>query len=85
MIGNYIADFYCHKAKLVVELDGSGHYEQKAIQRDIARTQYLESQGLQVLRFTNLEVTRQFRCVCEAIDTQAKKRFPRGEAVSAAD
>jgi very-short-patch-repair endonuclease len=85
VIGNYIADFYCHKAKLVVELDGSGHYEQKAIQRDIARTQYLESQGLQVLRFTNLEVTRQFRCVCEAIDTQAKKRFPRGEAVSAAD
>ena len=85
VIGNYIADFYCHKAGLVVELDGSGHYEQETIQKDLTRTQYLESQGLLVLRFTNLEVTGQFQGVCEAIDTQAKKRFPRGEAVSVAD
>ena len=85
VIGNYIADFYCHKARLIVELDGSGHYEQETIQKDLARSQYLESQGLLVLRFTNLEVTRQFQCVCEAIDTLAKKRFPRGEAVSVAD
>ena len=85
VIGNYIADFYCHKAGLVVELDGSGHYEQETIQKDLERTQYLESLGLLVLRFTNLEVTRQFQCVCDVIDTQAKKRFPRGEAVSVAD
>ena len=85
VIGNYIVDFYCHKARLVVELDGSGHYEPETIQRDIARTQYLQSQGLEVLRFTNLEVTRQFRSVCDVIDAQAKKRFPRGEAVSEAD
>ena len=85
VIGNYIADFYCHKARLIVELDGSGHYEQETIQKDLARSQYLESQGLLVLRFTNLEVTRQFQSVCEAIDTLAKKRFPRGEAVSVAD
>ena len=85
VIGNYIADFYCHKAAMVVELDGSGHYELETIQKDLARTKYLESQGLLVLRFTNLEVTRQFQSVCETIDTQAKKRFPRGEAVSVAD
>ena len=85
VIGNYIADFYCHKARLIVELDGSGHYGQETIQKDLARSQYLESQGLLVLRFTNLEVTRQFQSVCEAIDTLAKKRFPRGEAVSVAD
>ena len=85
VIGNYIVDFYCHKAKLVVELDGSGHFEQETIRKDTVRTGYLESQGLQVLRFTNLEVTRQFQSVCEAIDAQAKKRFPRGGAVSVAD
>ena len=84
-IDNFIADFYCHKARLIVELDGSGHYGQETIQKDLARTKYLESQGLLVLRFTNLEVTRQFQSVCETIDTQAKKRFPRGEAVSVAD
>ena len=70
---------------MVVELDGSGHYEQETVQKDIVRTQYLESQGLLVLRFTNLEVIRQFQSVCEMIDMQAKKRFPRGEAVSEAD
>ena len=85
VIGEYIADFYCHKARLVVELDGSGHYEPEMIRKDMERTGYLESHGLKVLRFTNLEVTRQFQSVCQVIDAQAKERFPRGEAVSEAD
>ena len=63
IIGNYIADFYCHKAKLVIELDGSQHYDPQAIEDDRTRTHDLESLGLQVLRFTNLEILREFRNV----------------------
>ena len=74
VIGNYIADFYCHKAKLVVELDGSQHYDPMEQENDRKRTAYMESQGLLVLRFTNLEVLRQFRNVCEAIDLAVKER-----------
>ena len=81
VIGSYIVDFYCHKAKIVVELDGSQHYEPEEMKKDAIRTKYLESQGLCVLRFTNTEVLQQFQSVCEKIDMEAKKRFPRGEAV----
>ena len=74
VIGNYIADFYCHKAKLVVELDGSQHYDPLEIEKDKKRTLYLESLGLKVLRFTNLEVEREFRNVCEMIDMTVKEQ-----------
>ena len=85
VIGNYIADFYCHKARLVVELDGSQHYEPKGIKYDQQRTQFLQAQGVQILRFTNLEVLQQFPLVCDAIDRTVKNSFPRGEAGSEAD
>ena len=74
VIGNYIADFYCHKAKLVVELDGSQHYTPDEQAYDRKRTAYLESQGLFVLRYSNLDVLRKFDNVCEAVDTMAKER-----------
>ena len=74
VIGNYIADFYCHKAKLVIELDGGGHYEPGNVQNDAERTKYMESIGLFVLRFTNLEVSRYFKAVCEKIDLEIKQR-----------
>ena len=74
VVGNYVVDFYCHQAKLVVELDGSQHCEPREMEYDEKRTQYLESQGLQVLRFSNLDVMRQFDAVCEVIDTTAKAR-----------
>ena len=74
VIGNYIADFYCHQAKLVVELDGSQHYSPEEKEYDQKRTSYLQSQGLLVLRFSNLDVIRRFRDVCEAIDITAKER-----------
>ena len=74
IIGNYIADFYCHQAKLVVELDGSQHYDPEEQKKDSERTRYLESQGLKVLRFSNLDVIRRFRGVCEAIDMAATER-----------
>ena len=75
MIGEYIVDFYCHKAKLIIELDGSGHYEPEKKEKDKNRTQYLESLGLTVLRFTNTEVTKQFREVCEKIDITIKQKM----------
>ena len=75
VIGEYIADFYCHKAKLVVELDGSGHYEPESIQKDQKRTAYFGSLGITVLRFTNLEVMQQFRSVCKKIDETINKQM----------
>ena len=75
IIGNYIVDFYCHQAKLVVELDGSQHCDPGTAEYDQKRTNYLRSQGLEVLRFSNLDVMRQFRSVCEAIDIAVKGRI----------
>ena len=74
VVGNYIADFYCHQAKLVVELDGSQHCESEKLEYDQKRTAYLESLGLQVLRFSNLDVLREFQNVCEVIDRTANAR-----------
>ena len=74
VIGNYIVDFYCHQANLVVELDGSQHYDPKTIEYDKKRTEYLQSQNIEVLRFSNLDVMRQFRSICEVIDTAVKRR-----------
>ena len=75
VISEYIVDFYCHKARLVVELDGSGHYEPEQIEKDRERTSYLETQGLLVLRFTNLDVQKKFHAVCEEIDKKVKERY----------
>ena len=68
VIGNYIVDFYCYRAKLIIELDGSQHYNPDAIRYDQTRTDYLQQQGYSVLRFTNSDVNQQFRAVCEMID-----------------
>ncbi len=73
VIGNYIADFYCNQAKLVVELDGSQHCNPEEIEYDQRRTQYLQSQGLTVMRLSNLDVMRRFDSVCEAIDMAVKQ------------
>ena len=74
VLGNYIVDFYCHKAKLAVELDGSQHYSPEEKEKDLIRTRYLEQQGVLVLRFSNLDVIRRFRSVCEAIEIKVKER-----------
>ena len=75
IIGSFIADFYCHQARLVVELDGSRYCDPGSLEYDQKRTEYLRSQGLEVLRFSNLDVMRQFRSVCEAIDIAVKGRI----------
>ena len=67
-VGVYIVDFYCYKAKLVVELDGSQHCDPVATAYDTKRTEFLNSQGLYVLRISNLDVLREFEGVCELIN-----------------
>ena len=74
IIGNYIVDFYCHKAKLVVELDGSQHYLPPGRMADEERTRYLQALDLTVLRFSNLDVLKRFESVCETIDSTVKMR-----------
>ena len=74
-IGNYIADFYCARAGLILELDGSGHYEPMQILHDTVRTHELEAMGLSVLRICNLDVDRNFRGVCTYIDEITKQRI----------
>ena len=73
-IGDYIVDFYCHAAGLVIELDGSQHFEPDAIRYDEARTRFLYAQGLRVLRIANIDVDRNFEGVCALIDKTVRER-----------
>lgn len=75
LIGNYIVDFYCHKARLVIELDGSQHYEEDNRVYDQKRTEYLSKIGLKVLRFSNWDVNHNIREVCQMIDDEVKSRL----------
>ncbi len=67
VLGAYIVDFYCATANLVVELDGSQHYEDDGAAADRVRDEYLSGLGLRVLRYSNLEVNRHFESVCADI------------------
>ena len=71
-LGNYIADFYCAKARLVIELDGGGHYTTEQTGKDNLRTLELEAMQLTVVRICNLDIDRNFRGVCEYIDSAVK-------------
>ena len=80
----YIVDFYAYRVRLAIELDGSGHYEPEQMQYDKRRSELLwEKYGISVLRFTNLEIQRQFQAVCEQIDAHIAQRLPLGEAGTA--
>ena len=74
-IGCYFVDFYCFQAKLVVELDGSQHCMPSEIEYDMRRTEYLEQQGLYVIRISNLDVIKNFRGVCEMIHIAVQDRM----------
>ena len=74
VLGKYIADFYCASAKLVIELDGSQHYEPQNQRTDQIRTEYLETFGVAVLRIANTDVMRNFSGVCEYIDGLIQSR-----------
>ena len=69
IIDNYIIDFYCPRAKLVIELDGSQHYEKEAMEYDALRTEYLNALDLSVLRFSNGEIENGFEAVCRRIES----------------
>ncbi|MBQ4047044.1 MAG: endonuclease domain-containing protein [Clostridia bacterium] len=73
VLGKYIADFYSAEAKLVIELDGSQHFEADEMQNDAVRTTFLEGYGLRVIRIPNNEVTGNFCGVCEYIDAAVKQ------------
>ncbi len=72
IIDDYIVDFYCHDARLVIELDGSQHYTEEGLQKDKFRTQQIEKRNLTVLRITNNEVNTNFEDVCRYIDSAVK-------------
>ena len=74
IIGKYIVDFYCASARLVIEIDGSQHYEDFGMVSDLGRTEVLESYGLKVVRYSNREIDREFSAVCEDIDRLIRQR-----------
>lgn len=74
IVANYIVDFYCPSLKLAVELDGSQHYAHENIIKDTRRTDFLEACGIQVLRYTNLDIQQRFLEVCEDIDEKVKRK-----------
>lgn len=73
VIDNYIVDFFCHSARLIVELDGSQHYEEKGLQKDKIRTEKIEMRNLTVVRIPDNEIKRNFEGVCTYIDNMVKK------------
>ena len=83
VIGNYIVDFYCASAKLVIELDGSQHYKDKNQENDCVRDAYLNKLGIKVLRYSNLELHNNFEGICndilKHIDLRNTKPSPRDE------
>ena len=76
-IGEYIVDFYCAGAALIVELDGGGHYNPEAEKKDSERTKNLEKLGLKVIRFCNLDIDKNFDGVTTVIDHEVKCRIQR--------
>ncbi len=74
VVDNYICDFYCSKAKLVIELDGSQHYLDKNKEKEKSRNNNLEKRGLMVLHISNYDITANFDGVCEHIDSVVKER-----------
>ena len=75
VIGKYIVDFYCSKAKLAIEVDGGQHYEDHALIQDNERTQWLNHNGITVLRFLNSDINNNLVDVSSTIDTLVKERL----------
>ena len=77
-IDDFIADFYCHKAKLIIEVDGIQHYTEKGRENDEFRSEILEGYDLKVIRFTNRQINTNVRGVCEYIDAVVKASLREG-------
>ena len=85
IIDKFIVDFYCAAAKLVIEIDGSQHYDGQAMIDDAERTSVLEQYGLKVIRYSNREIDREFTAVCEQIDTHIRARVTPSPSACSAD
>ena len=72
-IGEYIADFYCAKAHLIIELNGSQHYDAAQQQADAHRTDFFAANHITVLRFTNLDIDKNFPGVCQTIGSTLRQ------------
>ena len=75
IIDNFIVDFYCHNARLIIELDGSKHYTNQGKVYDKARTEIFEKYGIYVLRFSNKDIDNNFEGVCKMIDRAINERM----------
>jgi len=75
-ISRYIADFYCHQLKLVIEIDGSIHQLPENKEHDIGRTTELSEFGIEVLRFTNDEVIHNVNSVLSQISNFVQQKYP---------
>ena len=75
IIGRFIVDFYCASARLVIELDGSQHYDTQGLAYDSERSDYLTALDLEVLRFSNRDIDRDFQGVCTQINLIIKSRL----------
>lgn len=74
IIDDFVVDFFCYQAKLVIELDGSQHYTRNGQNYDAERTKVLAKHGLLVLRFSNQDVEKDFEGVCDRIDMIIRER-----------
>ena len=74
IIDSFIVDFYCASAKLVIEVDGSQHYTEQGQAYDEERSACLARYGLEVIRFSNVDIDRRFDIVCEHIHTAIQSR-----------
>jgi len=75
VVGDFIVDFYCARAKLVIEIDGAQHFDAEGIARDRERTERLNAYGLYVLRVANHYIRREFDGVCKWIDEEVQRRI----------
>ena len=75
VVDRFIVDFYCAAAKLVIELDGSQHFDESALIYDNQRTDILKRYGLDVIRFTNHDIDRKFTAVCGHIHDEVTRRM----------
>lgn len=71
-IGNYIVDFYCPKGKLILEIDGSHHYEEEGIKKDRVRDNYFDGLNLTVMRFSDIDVFKNINGILERIQEHLK-------------
>ena len=75
VIGFFVADFYCARAKLIIEIDGSQHFTKTGKEYDMEREKIIENYGIKIIRYTNNAVENDFDFVCNDIEKHIKNRM----------